>query len=170
MEEHEDLGAKFGRDKTFCFDNISIHEIIFDDTNDLTLYCTVPYFGETYYANFGLSFDQLNTLLRNHKPAEPPIAAALAEKLNGDIEIPSVIEVETLYGKPLEINNCILYTSLFDVSSDDDDDYDEETGERIGGDDDDDDDGYEAFAFIVDEIKIKPVKPDTLPEGPVKTE
>jgi len=161
MEEFEDLGAKFGREKTFSFDNISIHEIIFDDTNDLTLYCTVPYFGKTYFANFGLSFDQLNTLLRSHKPAELPIASALADKLNGDIEIPSVIDVEALYGKPLAINNCLLYTTLFDVSSEDDDEDldDEETN-------DNDDEGYEAYAFIIDEIKIKPISHEVKKGGP----
>jgi hypothetical protein len=152
MDDFEDLGAKFGKEKTFCFDHIFIHEIIFDETNDLTLYCTVPYFGQMYYANFGLSFEQLNVLLRTNKTAGAPIAGALAEKLNAEIEIPSVIEVDTLYGKPLEINNCILYTSLFDVSSDDPEETDdfEEIEEK-----EDEEEEYEAYAFIVDEIKIK---------------
>jgi hypothetical protein len=154
MEELEDLGAKFGRDKTFCFDHINIHEIIFDDTNDMTLYCTVPYYGQLFYANFGVSFEQLNTLLRINKSAGASIAAALGEKLNGEIEIPSVIEIETLYGKPLEINNCILFTSLFDVSTDDDDEFDANDTENT------DDEPYEAYAFIVDAIKINPSKAD----------
>jgi hypothetical protein len=151
MEELEDLGAKFGRDRNFCFDKINIHEIIFDETNDMTLYCTVPYYGQLYYANFGVSFEQLNTLLRINKSAGASIAAALGEKLNGEIEIPSVIEVETLYGKPLEINNCILYTSLFDVSSDDDNEEFEEAKDT----DNPEDEPYEAYAFIVDSIFIK---------------
>lgn len=154
MEELEDLGAKFARDKTFCFDHIFIHEIIFDDTNDLTLYCTVPYYGENYYANFGLSFEQLNILLRINKTAGASVASALAEKLNGEIEIPSVIEVDTLYGKPLEISNCLLYTSLYDVSTDQEDDF-EET-EIQAEKENEENEGYEAFAFIVDNIKILP--------------
>jgi len=153
MDELKDLGAKFGRDQTFCFDNISVHQIIFDESNDLTLYCTVPYYGEIYFANFGLSFDQLNTLLRTNKSAGPSIASALAEKLNGEIEIPSIIEVDKLYGMPLEINNCVLYTSLYDVETEDDD---EEDPEEVDGLAPDGEEGYEAYAFIVDDIKMKP--------------
>ena len=159
----EDLGAKFSRDKGFCFDRIIIQEIIFDDTNDVTLFCTVPYFGELYTANFGLNFDQLNTILRSiNKSDGKAIATALAEKLDGEIEIPSVLEIVSLYGKPLEVNNCILYTTLYDISDDDDDDIEDEDDaneidETLGGRflDEDDDEDYEAYAFLIDEIRIK---------------
>ncbi|MGZ5244944.1 MAG: hypothetical protein ACXWDO_09635 [Bacteroidia bacterium] len=161
----DDLGAKFSRDKSFCFDRIIIQEIIFDDTNDVTLFCTVPYYGEMYTANFGLSFEQLNVILRSiNKSDGSAIATAIAEKLKGEIEIPSVIEVVAVYGKPLEVNNCILYTTLYDISDDDDDDIDE--GEEDDEDEDfdenpggrfldEDDDDYEAYAFLIDEIRMK---------------
>ncbi len=163
----EDLGAKFSRDKGFCFDRIIIQEIIFDDTNDVTLFCTVPYYGEMYTANFGLNFEQLNIILRSiNKSDGSAVATAIAEKLKGEIEIPSVIEVTSLYGKPLEVNNCILYTTLFDISDDDDDeaiddeDFDEDDEaafeENLGGKFlDEDDDDYEAYAFLIDEIRLK---------------
>jgi hypothetical protein len=163
----DDLGAKFSRDKSFCFDRIIIQEIIFDDTNDVTLFCTVPYYGEMYVANFGLSFEQLNVILRSiNKSDSSAIATAIAEKLKGEIEIPSVIEVGAVYGKPLEVNNCILYTTLFDISDDDEDidedemddedDDEEEFDETLGGRfKDEDDDDYEAYAFLIDEIRMK---------------
>jgi hypothetical protein len=170
MEELEDLGAKFSRDKTFCFDRIIIHEIIFDDTHDVTLYCSVPYFGKMFGANFGLTFDQLNTLLRSTRAAGATVAAALAEKLDGEIEIPSVIELEQVYGNALEINNCILYTTLYDISSDEDDETEDEDEDSLSGmpgfsgeededeledEEDEDEDGLEAYAFLIDEILPK---------------
>lgn len=174
----EDLGAKFSRDKSFCFDRIIIQEIIFDNTNDVTLFCNVPYYGEMYTANFGLNFEQLNVILRTINKSEgSAIATAIAEKLKGEIEIPSVIEVPALYGKPLEVSNCILYTTLFDMSDENEEDmYDlseedfEETDDeqnpggrfRDESDDDDEDDdeddeeeGFEAYAFLIDEIRMK---------------
>lgn len=151
MEELEDLGAKFGRERTFCFDRIIIHEIIFDESNDVTLYCSVPYFGHDYGANFGLSFGQLNTLLRSIKPAGESVATALAERLDADVEVPSVIELEKEFGGPLDINNCVLYTTLYDVTGDDDDDDFEDEADTSG----DDEEEYEAYAFLIDEIVIK---------------
>jgi hypothetical protein len=152
----DDLGAKFSRDRTFCFDKIIVHEIIFDDTSDVTLYCTVPYYGEIYTANFGLTFDQLNTLLRSIKPGGSEVATILAEKLNGadgEMEVPSVVEVEALYGHALEISNCILYTSLYDLT---DDEGDENDGEESDGDDETAEEGeYEAYAFLIDNIVVK---------------
>ncbi|RYD72635.1 MAG: hypothetical protein EOP53_21575 [Sphingobacteriales bacterium] len=159
----DDLGAKFSREKGFCFDRIIIQEIIFDDTNDVTLFCTVPYYGEMYVANFGLSFEQLNVILRSiNKSDGSTIATAIAEKLKGEIEIPSVIEVVTVYGKPLEVNNCILYTTLYDISDDDDEmeddeDFDDNDEEIFGPQEseEEDDEDYEAYAFLIDEIRLK---------------
>jgi hypothetical protein len=155
-EELEDLGARFGRDRMFCFDRIVIQEIIFDESNDVTLYCTVPYFGETYGANFGLSFDQLNTLLRSSKPAGESVATVLAEKLEaGTIEVPSVIELEKDFGGPLDISNCILYTTLYDVSGDDDEVDDEDFEDEPNETGDEEEAEYEAYAFLIDEIIIR---------------
>lgn len=149
----DDLGAKFSRDRTFCFDKIIVHEIIFDDTSDVTLYCTVPYYGELYTANFGLTFDQLNTLLRSIKPGGAEVATILAEKLNGEIEVPSVLEVESLYGHALEINNCILYTTLYDLTDDEDNVPDEEESDT--NEETQEEGEYEAYAFLIDNIVVK---------------
>ena len=167
MEELDDLGAKFSRDRTFCFDHIIIEEIIFDETNDVTLYCSVPYYGKMYGANFGLTFAQLNTLLRSARNQGENIATALAEKLDDeDIEVPSVLELEPMFGEALEIKNCLLYTTLYEVTAsveegDDEaeDDEDDELGTEEGMSDEETADGeagatYEAFAFLIDEIKI----------------
>lgn len=147
----DDLGAKFSRDRTFCFDKIIVHEIIFDDTSDVTLYCTVPYFGQMYAANFGLTFDQLNTLLRSIRPGGSEVATILAEKLNGEIEVPSVVEVEALYGHALEINNCILYTTLYDLTDEDEND----TASQAENGEDEEEGQYEAYAFLIDTIEVK---------------
>jgi hypothetical protein len=146
----DDLGAKFSRDRTFCFDKIVVHEIIFDDTSDVTLYCTVPYYGEIFSANFGLTFDQLNTLLRSIKPGGAEVATILAEKLNGEIEVPSVVEVEALYGHPLEISNCILFTTLYDLTDDD-----EEPGPEDEAESEEEEGAYEAYAFLIDNIVVQ---------------
>ena len=174
MQPLEDLGAKFIRDRSFCFDHIIIHEIIFDDSNDVTLFCTVPYYGQDYSANFGLTFDQLNVILRNTSAAGKDIAAAIAEKLKGEIEIPSVIEIDLLYGQALEVNNCIFYTTLYDFSEDEDglDDMEDgaeepvegtlPSGEKEGedkfsgeGEEADEEDDEEAFAFLIEDIRLK---------------
>lgn len=195
MQPLEDLGAKFIRNRSFNFDHIIIHEIIFDESNDVTLFCTVPYFGENYSANFGLTFDQLNIILRNTSEAGKDIAAAIADELKSGIEIPSVIEVDLVYGQPLEVVNCIFYTVLFDFTEDeeeelddDDDDIDDDDDNIIDlsglkdddkdaddepkltdifnenliedddEDEDDDDDGV-AFAFLIEDIKLKVTPP-----------
>ena len=164
MDELEDLGVRFGRDKFFCFDHIIIKDIIFDDTSDVTLYCYVPYFGQLFFANFGLTFDQLNTVLRSTRSDGAPVATAIAEKLKGDIEIPSVIDLEQVFGRPLTIDNCILYTTLYDITEDDledDDEMDdlgmEEMEDHIDIPDDDaeDEEEIEAYAFLVEDIIVK---------------
>jgi hypothetical protein len=168
----EDLGAKFCRDRNFYFDNIIIHEIIFDETNDVTLFCTVPYFGQDYSANFGLTFDQLSFVLRHTNPAGKDIAQAIAEKLRGDIEIPSVIEIDLVYGQPLEVTNCIFDTILYDFSDEEEDitpddvfPADESAApdgdSPLGGlpdDEADEDDGGESFAFLIEDVWLRPEK------------
>lgn len=174
MQQMEDLGAKFCRDRNFYFDHIIIHEIIFDDTNDVTLFCTVPYFGQPYSANFGLTFDQLDFVLRHTNPAGKDIASAIAERLRGEIEIPSVLELAVLYGQPLEVTNCIFDTTLYDFTEDDliDDDEEENKGENNpklpfnkdepeagefsdedASEEDDEDSGY---AFLIEDIWLRP--------------
>lgn len=164
----EDIGVKFGRDKTFCFDAFIIDEIIFDDTDDITLYCRVPYYGEEYFATFGLTFDQLNVILRSIRSASEPIATALAEKLNGPIEIPSVIQIASLYHIPLEVTSCLLYTTLYELIGDDeeiiiededeDEDEDEPDDDTFETDDEDEEDEDEAvaYAFLVEDIVVLP--------------
>jgi hypothetical protein len=162
----EDLGVKFGRDRTFCFDAFIIEEIIFDDTDDITLYCRVPYYGEEYFATFGLTFEQLNVILRSIRSASEPIATALAEKLNGPIEIPSVIQIASLYHIPLEVTSVLLYTTLYEligdeeeiIDEDDDEDEEELDDDDYNGEDEDDDDMEElvAYAFLVEDIVVLP--------------
>lgn len=164
----EDIGVKFGRDKTFCFDAFFIDEIIFDDTDDITLYCRVPYYGEEYFATFGLTFDQLNVILRSIRSASEPIATALAEKLNGPIEIPTVIQIASLYHIPLEVTSVLLYTTLYELigdeeeieMEDDDDEHAEEPDDDddYDGEDEDEDelDELVAYAFLVEDIVVLP--------------
>jgi hypothetical protein len=161
----EDIGLKFGRDKTFCFDAFIIDEIIFDDTDDITLYCRVPYYGDEYTATFGLTFEQLNIILRSIRSAAEPIATALAEKLNGPIEIPSVIQIASLYSIPLEVTSVILYTTLYELIEDDDEEeddegYEGEDDEYEGAEEDmdlpEEDEDMVAFAFLVEDILVLP--------------
>jgi hypothetical protein len=173
----EDLGAKFCRDRNFYFDHIIIHEIIFDESYDVTLFCTVPYFGMDYSANFGLTFDQLDFVLRHTNPAGKEIAAAIAGKLKGDIEIPSVIELDLIYGQPLEVTNCIFDTTLYDFTGEDQIGEEEEKPEQkpeeprpkfnkdepgLGdyeeSDEEDDDEEEESYAFLIEDIWLRPEK------------
>jgi hypothetical protein len=73
-----------------------------------------------------------------------------AEKLNGEIEVPSVVEVEALYGHPLEISNCILYTTLYDLT-DDEEEPDAPSPEADG---EEEEGEYEAYAFLIDNIVV----------------
>lgn len=172
MQPLEDLGAKFIRDRSFNFDHIIIHEIIFDDSNDVTLFCTVPYYGEQYSANFGLTFEQMDVILRNTNSAGKDIASAIADKLKGEIEIPSVIEVDLLYGQPLEVTNCIFYTTLYDFSEDEEEEAEgeseypeseskspEDSSSAAEEDEDeefeDEDDEDSAYAFLIEDIRLK---------------
>jgi hypothetical protein len=152
LENMQDLGSKFSRDKTFCFDKIIVHEIIFDDSNDVTLFCAVPYFGQMYTANFGLSFAQLDFIIRSTNNAHA-VSTVLAEHLEAQEERPSVIDVEKIYGHPLEISNCVLYTTLYDLLDEEEDDEGGEDEDLEKGEEDDSE--YEAYAFVIDHIRIK---------------
>ena len=83
------------------------------------------------------------------------IAAAIADKLDAGNEIPSVIEIENVYGEALDIHNCVLYTSLFDVLDEDaeGEEEDEDMEENDGG----EAEGEEpvAYAFLIDDIRPK---------------
>lgn len=145
----DDLGVKFGRDRTFCFDFFVIDEILFDDTDDITLYCRVPYFAEEYFATFGLTFDQLNVILRSIKSAAQPIATALAEKLNDQMEMPTTIRVKDVYSIPLEVTRLILFTTLYELTDEDEEDDEDE-------DENEEKDEFVAYAFLVDDIVVLP--------------
>jgi hypothetical protein len=148
----EDIGIRFGRDRSFCFDVFVIDEILFDDTDDITLYCRVPYFGEEYFATFGLTFEQLNIILRSIRSAAEPIATALAEKLNDQIEIPTTLRIEDIYSIPLEVTSVILHCTLYELTDEDEDEPDEEDEE----DENEDKEEYVAYAFLVDDIDMLP--------------
>ena len=145
----EDIGLKFGSERTFSFDIFAIDEILFDDTDDITLYCRVPYFGVEYFATFGLTFAQLNTILRSIRSGSGPIATALADKLNNLSEVPTTIRIEDVYNMPLEVNSVVLHTTLYELTDEDEeDDNSEEDGEG--------NDEYVAYAFLVDEVELIP--------------
>ncbi|MCX6351239.1 MAG: hypothetical protein NTX03_05190 [Bacteroidetes bacterium] len=139
----DDLGIRFGRDHSFIFEHFIIDEILFDETDDITLYTRVMYYEEEYFCTFGLGFDQLNVILRSMKSISNPIATALAEKLEQEeMPIPSTINVKEIY-------NLRLETTLFELT----DDEDEEDDEDFSADDSDENRGeYIAYAFIVEEI------------------
>ena len=162
----EDLGVKFGRDKTFCFDFFIIDEILFDESDDITLYCRVPYFGEDFFATFGMTFEQLNIILRSIHTGAEPIAHALAEKLkNEQMERPSTLRMEELYSIPLEVTGCILFTTLYELIEEDDEDDDEDDDDNGLGkfssseeDEENEEENEElvAYAFLVDDIIVMP--------------
>ncbi len=119
----EDLGVKFGRDRSFTFDHFYIDEIVFDDTDDITLYCRVLYYGDLCTATFGLTFDQLNTILRSIKNVGELLATALADRLKTaeSLEVPISIRLQDVMSIPLEVTSCILYTTLYELDPEDDD-------------------------------------------------
>lgn len=156
-----DLGVRFGFDRSFCFDRLIVHDIVFDETSDVTLFCTIPYFGETYRATFGCTFDDLNTLLLAAKPASQEVAAALADKLKAKLEIPSIVELEKVFGGPLDITSCIIEASIAEVLRSDNENDEEEDPEEEEENDNpeegeedelDEDDDVEAYIFIIDDI------------------
>ena len=143
----EDIGAKFGRERSFSFDIFAIDEILFDDTDDITLYCRVPYYGVEYFATFGLTFAQLNTILRSIRTTSS-IAAAIADKLNDEAaEAPITIRIEDVYHTTLEVNSVVMHTTLYELTDEDEDEEDN---------DDEEDGEYVAYAFLVDEVEVIP--------------
>ena len=145
----EDIGAKFGRERSFSFDVFAIDEILFDDTDDITLYCRVPYYGVEYFATFGLTFAQLNTILRSIRTTSSPIAAAIADKLNDEAaEAPITIRIEDVYHTTLEVNSVVMHTTLYELTDEDEDEEEDSEDEEDGE--------YVAYAFLVDEVEVIP--------------
>ena len=108
-----------------------------------------------FYVTVAMLREESGAYSKAHQLLERAIA--LQEKLNGEdgeIEVPSVVEVEALYGHALEISNCILYTSLYDLTDDEDNAGDEEET-AAPGDAEEEEGEYEAYAFLIDNIIVK---------------
>ena len=94
------------------FKEIVIFEIIFDDTQYLTLYGTVanpnPFENNYIIGNFCCDFSQLTDLLLFGGEDAEQILKELSENVLNIIDNPSVIDVEEILGHPLVINNIII--------------------------------------------------------------
>jgi hypothetical protein len=108
----EDLGRRFGRDKSFCFDYLVIEEIIFDETDDITLYCKVLYFDVEHQATFGLTFTQLSIILRTMSTYGTMLTEAIADKMVNQEKKAITILAEEISSMPIEVTNCMLFTTL----------------------------------------------------------
>ena len=94
----------------YYLDSIYISNIVFDETENLTI------FGCLYDEEIGIlkewdffcAFNFLTDILLFADYEGDVLIKLLSEKLSEDFDIPSIIDVEELFGKPLLVENLIL--------------------------------------------------------------
>ena len=89
--------------KYVCLNALTIDSIVFDDTDQVSLWCLTVIEGSQTFIRLDCTFAQLNEILLNCDATGKRLSLHLAEILNGFYEIPSVVEVKENFGYPLSL-------------------------------------------------------------------
>lgn len=93
-------------------DEIFIGQVIFDHSEWVSLWGYITLEGNREKMDFVLSFELFNKLLRLSGEAGDSIQMLVVEKLETGIEEPSIIDLESQYGRPLRLNHCRLEVAI----------------------------------------------------------
>ena len=96
--------------KYYYLQEIFISEIIFDESESVTIFGYLPdqKNDELVRWDFLCSFSLLTDILLFANEQGDYLIKTISEKLSTKLEIPTVIEVESVYGKPLIIDSLIF--------------------------------------------------------------
>lgn len=89
--------------KYICINALTIDSIVFDDTDQVSLWCITVIDGSQTFIRLDSTFAQLNEILLNCDHTGQKVSLHLAEILNGMYEIPSIVEVKENFGYPLSL-------------------------------------------------------------------
>lgn len=89
--------------KYICINALTIDSIVFDDTDQVSLWCITVIDGGQTFIRLDSTFAQLNEILLNCDHTGQKVSLHLAEILNGMYEIPSIVEVKENFGYPLSL-------------------------------------------------------------------
>jgi hypothetical protein len=89
--------------KYLCINALTIDSIVFDDTDQVSLWCITVIEGQQTFARVDCTFAQLNDILMNCDETGRKLSLHLAEILNGPFDIPSMVEVKENFGYPLSL-------------------------------------------------------------------
>lgn len=87
---------------------IYVSQVIFDRSEWVSIWGSVDTDKGKRKMDFVTDFDTLNQLLRFSGQAGDDIQMHLVDKLEGELQEPSVVDLENLYGSPLLLNGCRL--------------------------------------------------------------
>lgn len=92
-------------------DAIAISQIVFDRSDWVTIWGYLIKDGTRLKMDFLLTFDMLNKLLRLSGDTGDKVQMLIVEKLERDLEEPTVLDLEELFGKAPYFDGCRIEVS-----------------------------------------------------------
>lgn len=112
--------VEYGAD--FFVENVQLRAIVFDNSDDVTLWATTEFDAQTFFFHLGLPFAQLDVLLRQAAPhLQEDVADALAHAPR-----PCLLEYATETTEPVPLPGLALKLSFTYPADEDEFDADDE--------------------------------------------
>ncbi|GAB2953245.1 hypothetical protein GCM10027048_18070 [Hymenobacter coalescens] len=114
--------VEYGAD--FFVEEVHIRAIVFDNSDDVTLWATTVFDGQLYFFHLGLPFAHLDVLLRQAGPRAGVLQEEVADALASDAR-PCLLEYATEQREPVVLPGIALKLS-FTYPADEDEFLDED--------------------------------------------
>ncbi|RFP64830.1 hypothetical protein D0N36_11640 [Hymenobacter lapidiphilus] len=98
-------------DTDFFIEQVHLTAIVFDNSDDVTIWATTDFDGDTHFFHLGLPFQQLDLLLRLAGPRSPVLQEDVAEALATVQKWPCLLEYTTEASAPISLPNVALKLS-----------------------------------------------------------
>ncbi|KUG05827.1 hypothetical protein [Solirubrum puertoriconensis] len=125
--------VEYGAD--FFVEEVQVRAIVFDNSDDVTLWATTVFDGQTYFFHLGLPFAQLDLLLRQAGVRSGELQEEVADAL-ATAPRPCLLEYTAEGHEPFVLPDIALKLSFTYPADEDEfeDDEDEESEERSAAD------------------------------------
>lgn len=98
-------------DTDFFIEQVHLTAIVFDNSDDVTIWATTDFDGDAHFFHLGLPFQQLDLLLRLAGPRSSELQEDVAEALATVQEWPCLLEYTTEDRSPILLPNVALKLS-----------------------------------------------------------
>lgn len=98
-------------DTDFFIEQVQLTAIVFDNSDDVTIWATTYFDNEAHFFHLGLPFQQLDLLLRLAGPRSAALQEDVADALATVQEWPCLLEYRTEDAPPIPLSNVALKLS-----------------------------------------------------------